>query len=82
MQWILISGIASFLTALQLLPQTIKALRTKNLKGVSLATFSLTSINAFLWVLYGFHLHDVAIIFANFIAFLFAITIVSLKLKK
>ncbi|MGH7203824.1 MAG: SemiSWEET family sugar transporter [Candidatus Levyibacteriota bacterium] len=82
MQWVLIAGIASFLTALQLIPQTITALRTKNLKGISLATFSLTSINAFLWVLYGIHLKDVAIIFANAIAFICAVTIVSLKLKK
>lgn len=82
MSWIIVAGLASLLTAVQLIPQTIRAIRAKNLKSISLTTFSLTSLTAFLWILYGAHIHDVAIIFANTITFVCAITIVLLKIKR
>ena len=82
MFWTLIALIASVLTAIQLLPQTLRAIRTRDLKSISLITFFTISFTAFLWVLHGVHNKDNAIIFANTITFLCAITITSLKLLR
>ena len=82
MIWMLIAGTASLLTALQLIPQALKAIKSKNLKGVSQTTFLIVSITAFLWMLYGIHLHDIPIIFANVITFICAFTITLVKLKE
>ena len=82
MFWIVIATVASVLTAVQLIPQTLKAIKTRELKSISLITFATISFTAFLWVLHGVHNKDNAIIFANTITFLCAITITSLKLLR
>lgn len=82
MIWTLIAITASILTAIQLIPQAVKAIRSKELSGVSLSAFSMITLTASLWLAYGIHLGDWAIIFANFITLLCSGTIVIVKLKK
>ena len=50
----LVGYIAGFLTLIGYLPQTIKTIRTRHTKGISLATFSIIGTSAFLWVVFGF----------------------------
>ena len=59
-----------------------EAIKTRELKSISLITFATISFTAFLWVLHGIHNHDNAIIFANTITFICAITISLLKIKR
>jgi MtN3 and saliva related transmembrane protein len=82
MIWLAIAFLASILTAFQLIPQTIKTVQGKDLTGVSLLAFSIISITTFLWLLYGLHLNNVAIIFANSISLICAVIIVTMKLKR
>lgn len=80
MFWISLSIVASVLTAFQLVPQTVKTVKTKNFSGVSLPTFSMILTTSALWLAYGIHLQDVAIIFANVLSLLCAMVIIGMKL--
>lgn len=82
MIWLVIAFLASVLTAFQLIPQTIKSVQSKDLNGVSLLAFSIISLTALLWLLYGLHLNNTAIIFANSISLICAVIIVFMKLKR
>lgn len=82
MIWIAIAIVVSILTAIQLIPETYRAIRIKNLKSISITTFSIISLSSFLWILHGVHNHDNALVFANIVTFICAGTIVLLKLKK
>lgn len=82
MIWLVIAFSASVLTAFQLIPQTIKTVQSKDLTGVSLLAFSIISLTALLWLLYGLHLNNTALIFANSISLICAVVIVIMKLKR
>ena len=82
MVWLVIAFLASILTAFQLIPQTIKTVQSKDLTGVSLLAFSIISLSALLWLFYGLHLNNTALIFANSISLICAAIIVLLKLKR
>ncbi|MBI5754931.1 SemiSWEET transporter [Candidatus Peregrinibacteria bacterium] len=73
--------IAGIFTSFSLLPQLIKALRTKHTRDLSLSMFSILATGIFLWILYGIILHDIAIIIANAVSFFFTFTILMLILK-
>jgi MtN3 and saliva related transmembrane protein len=49
-----IGVLAGTLTLIAYLPQTIKTIRTKKTKDLSLGTFSIIGISALLWTIYGF----------------------------
>lgn len=79
---ILESGIAfaaSLLTATQLVPQTIKVVKTKNHKSISKTTFGMITVSSLLWIVHGINQMDWAIIFANIVTFLCAGTIIYIK---
>ena len=82
MLWTIFAIVASIITAFQLIPQTIQTVKSKELSGVSLLSFGTITITACMWLIYGIHLKDFAIIFANLIALICALTIVSTKLKR
>jgi MtN3 and saliva related transmembrane protein len=73
---------AAVLTSIQLIPQTLEAIKDKDLSHISKATFQMTCVSAFLWILHGFNLSDYAIIFANIIIFCCALIILIMKEKK
>jgi uncharacterized protein with PQ loop repeat len=58
---VLISGSA-------IIPQFIHVLRTDNLHGISLASYTLTIITCVVWLLYGFAISDFMISAQNFVA--------------
>lgn len=78
MEWYLIGITAAILTTFGFVPQIIKILRTKSAKDVSIATLFQLSIGVFLWTLYGIHLRDSIIIFANAVTFLTLVVAITL----
>lgn len=49
------------------IPQIIRTIQTKSVKDVSLATLLQLSAGVLLWIAYGLHLKNIAIIIANFV---------------
>ncbi|MCC7022642.1 MAG: hypothetical protein IT338_07435 [Thermomicrobiales bacterium] len=80
--WTVIAALASVITAVQLIPQAWSAIRASDLKSVSLLTFATISFTTFLWVMYGTHIGDTAVVFANGITCLCAVTISLMKIRK
>lgn len=78
----LIVGIAAgILTTIAFLPQLIRAIKTKHTKDLSLITFSLFAIGAFLWLIYGILLRELPIILANAVTLIFVALIAVMKMK-
>jgi MtN3 and saliva related transmembrane protein len=79
--WQLVGWLVVFLTAVQFVPQVVRAYRTKELRGISLTTFVLIVITASTWIVHGVVRHDEVVVFANAFVLISAIAIVILKLK-
>jgi MtN3 and saliva related transmembrane protein len=77
----IIGLIAGFFTTWGLVPQIYKSWRTKKTKDISLLMYIIIGIGALLWITYGFLISDFPIIFWNITAFVFILTIISLKMK-
>lgn len=68
-------------TTLSFLPQAIQVIKTKHTKDLSLAMYSIFTTGVFLWFVYGLLVMDIPLIIANAITFLFAATILIMKIK-
>ena len=77
-----VAALAVLLTSLQLIPQTMQAIKDKDLRHLSASTFMMMCISSFLWILHGANIRDSAIIFANIVVFSCAITILYMKFSK
>lgn len=77
----IIGWLAVVLTAVQFIPQVVKAYTTKELKGASLATFVMIVVTASTWIVHGILHSDSVVIAANSLVLISAIAIVMLKLK-
>ncbi|WBW99307.1 SemiSWEET transporter [Oceanirhabdus sp. W0125-5] len=73
--------LAAMLTTVSFLPQAVKVIKEKNTSGISLGMYSMFTIGVFLWLLYGISRNDFPVIIANAITFVFAGTILSMKIK-
>lgn len=71
----LIGFIATGLTTISALPQTIKTLRTRSTKDISLVTYALLNIGLVVWLFYGIILHQLPIIIGNLLSLCFCIPI-------
>lgn len=74
----LIASIAAVCTTAAFLPQTIKTIKTKHTKDLSLGMYTIFAIGVFLWFLYGLLVRALPIIFANGITFIFSVIIIIL----
>ena len=72
--------VAAFLTTVAFLPQAIQTIKTRNTASLSLSMYGLFTAGVFCWLLYGFVLNDYAIIAANVVTLLLALSIFSIKL--
>lgn len=79
--WIIIAGAAVCASALNVFPQLIKSWKTKKTKDLSRGMLSIIIGGNILWIIYGIHIGDWAIIVANVILFVTAVTLSMLKLK-
>lgn len=60
--------LAAFFTTIANIPQAIKVIKTRNVKDLSAATYSMLFVGMVLWVVYGIMKEDLPIILANSIA--------------
>ena len=72
---------SALLTSFAFAPQAIKTIRTKSTESISLGTYLIFTIGILGWLAYGIIKIDWPIILANSITFLFAFTILLMKLK-
>lgn len=77
----LIGMSAAILTTVSFLPQAIKAIKTKDTKGISLSMYCIFFMGVTLWLIYGVLINDLPIILANGVTFILAGSILILKLK-
>ena len=76
----LIGYTAALLTTVSFLPQALLTLKTRNTTSLSLGMYGLFTAGVFLWLIYGIIIEDKAIIFANAITLILAVSILSVKL--
>lgn len=82
MDYVTIIGLtAAAVSTISLLPQLVKAWKTKSTKDISFLTFSLFCIGILLWFVYGLILQDLPIIVANFFGFILGLIILMFKVK-
>ena len=73
--------VASTLTVSAFLPQVIKAWKTKLTKDVSSLMFFMLIIGNILWLVYGVLINSLPLVITNILIFIFASTILILKIK-
>jgi len=72
---------AAFCTTIAFLPQAIKVYKTKSTKDISLYMFLIFTIGVFSWLIYGFIISDLPIIFANAVTLILSFFILIYKIK-
>jgi MtN3 and saliva related transmembrane protein len=77
----IIGSAAGILTATSLLPQVIKAWRSKSTRDVSTPMLVVLATGVFLWFVYGLRVDSMPIIVANVVTFTFACTVLVLNIK-
>lgn len=76
----MIGYLAATLTTASFLPQAILTIKTRDTQSLSLSMYSLFTLGVFCWLIYGVHIEDKAIIFANSITFILAASILFCKI--
>ena len=77
----LIGLCAAALTTLSFVPQAVQVIRTRNTKDLSLSMYIIFTGGVLLWLVYGFLIGDVPIMFCNTITLVLAVIILGMKLK-
>ena len=72
---------AAILTTAAYVPQTIKVLREKHTKSISLGMYSMMTCGIVCWLIYGLMLQSPSLIFANGITLVLAVIILVMKLR-
>jgi len=77
----LLGIIAGTLTTISFLPQLVKIVKNKSAKDVSLLMFLMFTLGILLWLVYGILTLTLAIIIANSVTIILALSILILKIK-
>jgi MtN3 and saliva related transmembrane protein len=77
----LLGLIAGTLTTISFLPQLVKIVKNKSAKDVSLLMFLIFTLGILLWLVYGILTLTLAIIIANSVTIVLALSILILKIK-
>jgi len=81
MNWITILGlIAASCTTIAFLPQVIKTIKSKHTHDISMLMYIILTTGVSLWLVYGVLIRDLPLILANGITFVFAATVLILKI--
>ena len=64
--------LAGVCVAVAFLPQSLKAIKSKNVRGLSLVSYIIYCTGVLSWVLYGFYLGSVQMVVFNAISLVFA----------
>ncbi len=82
MNWITVMGfIAGMCTTSAFLPQVVKIFRTRKTEDISLFMYIILTTGILLWIIYGSLNGDIPLVLANGITFIFASSILVLKLR-
>jgi len=73
--------VAATLTTVAFLPQTIKTLRTKDTRGISLRMYVVFTAGVAMWLWYGFVLQSWPMILANVVTLALSTSILVMKLR-
>lgn len=73
--------LAAAFTTFAYLPQSIKAIKTKHTKDLSLPTLLMLELGLITWLIYGLLITSIPIIAANTISIIFMTIILYLKIK-
>lgn len=76
----LIGYLAATLTTLSFLPQAVKTIKTRDTESLSLGMYAMFTSGVLMWLIYGLHINNHAIIIANAITFVLAAIILGFKL--
>lgn len=77
----IIGLIAAVLTTSAFVPQAYKTWTTKSADNLSLTMYIAMFIGIVLWLIYGIHLHSLAMILANSITAILTLIIIIFKLR-
>ena len=72
---------SAFLTTFAFVPQAYHSYKTRDLSGVSLPMYSLFTAGVIGWLVYGFKIGSLPIIWANIFTLILACVVLILKLK-
>lgn len=78
---LIIGLVAAFFTTFAFLPQSIRAIKTKHTKDLSLPMIVMLEIGVVIWIIYGSLISDIPLLAANTISFIFVTITLVLKLK-
>ncbi|MBF0172370.1 MAG: SemiSWEET transporter [Magnetococcales bacterium] len=72
---------AACLTTFGLVPQVVRTFKTRDTRGISFWMYAMSSMGAFLWVIYGVVLHAWPIVMANSLAFILLVIVLVMKIR-
>ena len=78
----IIGYFAALLTTFSFLVQAIQSWRTRDLSGISVGMYSMFTLGVGLWLIYGIVIESWPLIVTNVLTFLFALSILLMKLKQ
>lgn len=82
MDHVLIIGlVAASLTTFAFLPQSLRAIKTRHTKDISLPMLVMMEVGVIIWIIYGWMISDIPLLFANTISFIFVTVTLILKVK-
>jgi len=73
--------VAAFFTTFALLPQGLRAIKTKHTKDLSLPMVIMMEAGIILWLVYGIIINDMPLVFANGVGTIFATINLVMKLR-
>ncbi|WP_108645428.1 SemiSWEET transporter [Polynucleobacter rarus] len=77
----IIGYLAAFLTTVAFVPQTYRALKSKDLSSISLNMYLLFTFGVVLWIYYGYSTESWPVLIANVITLILSSIILVLKIK-
>jgi MtN3 and saliva related transmembrane protein len=78
---LIIGLVAASLTTFAFLPQSLRAIKTKHTKDLSLPMLIMLEIGVVIWIIYGALISDIPLLAANLVSIIFVTITLVLKLK-
>ena len=75
----IIGMVAGTISSVTFLPQVVKTWQSKSAKDISLWMFLLVTLSVIMWLIYGFFLHSVPIIYTNSMVLLMSLIMLYFK---
>ena len=79
MFWEIVGLVATLCIILSYVPQIRKSYKTKSMDDFSVWYLVIIATGVFLWIMYGLHIADVVIIYANVAIFALAVSLIILR---